>query len=247
MKAREYHGPDSRTVQRMFAGIAHRYDLLNHLLSASTDRYWRSAAVQKLCDLLAAAPPSLVLDVCSGTGDLALTLQRRLGVKVIAADFCHPMLLRAERKFAASRADHTIENIEADTLSLPFRDEIFDAATIAFGLRNLEGPVRGLQELFRVLKPGGALVILEFSRPAVPILRQVFNAYFRHVLPRLGAAISGEGDAYRYLPDSVRKFPSQSELSELLKAVGFHGIAYRNLTGGIAALHWGNRPWTPVA
>jgi demethylmenaquinone methyltransferase/2-methoxy-6-polyprenyl-1,4-benzoquinol methylase len=241
MKAREYQGPDSQAVQQMFAGIAHRYDFLNHFLSVSTDRYWRRAAVHKMRGLIETPASALCLDACSGTGDLALALHRRLGSKVIASDFCHPMLARASAKFAASGAIGRIENVEGDALALPFADSAFDAVTIAFGLRNLESPVQGLHELFRVLKTGGALVILEFSRPMIPGLRHVFDLYFRYVLPQLGAAISGDGMAYQYLPDSVRRFPAQVELVELLDTVGFRNVAYRNLTGGIAALHWGQK------
>ena len=242
MKAKEYRGPDSQSVQRMFAGIAHRYDFLNHFLSASTDRYWRRMAVNKVRDLLATPASALCLDACSGTGDLALSLHRRLGSRIIAADFCRPMLTRAKAKFASAGTSRSIQNIEADALVLPFADSVFDAVTIAFGLRNLEIPHHGLRELFRVLKPGGVVVTLEFSKPVVPVLGFVFNAYFRYVLPHLGAAISGDDSAYRYLPESVRKFPAQAELAALMSSVGFQGVAYRNLTGGIAALHWARKP-----
>src|SRR5436189_256689 len=165
---REYQGPDSRAVRQMFTGIAHRYDFLNHFLSASIDRYWRRITVNKVRELIGASPSALCLDACSGTGDLALALRRGL-------------------------------------------------------------------------KPGGAAVVLEFSKPIVPVFRHVFNFYFRYVLPRLGAAISGDGTAYQYLPDSVRKFPAQIELMELMQEVGFKDAAYRNLSGGIAALHWGRK------
>ena len=225
----------------MFAGIAHRYDFLNHFLSASTDRYWRMVAVNKVNDQVGSPVSPLCLDACSGTGDLAIALHRRLQTRIIAADFCHPMLTRSNVKVTAAGAGHSIQNVEADALALPFAGAIFDAVTIALGLRNLEDPLQGLKEIFRVLKPGGAAVILEFSKPVVPVLRQVFQAYFRYILPKIGAAISGNRGAYRYLPDSVRKFPEQSELAELLSAVGFHDVAYRNLTGGIAALHWGRK------
>ena len=126
-------------------------------------------------------------------------------------------------------------------MNLPFVDGSFSAVTIAFGLRNLEDPARGLTEMYRVLAPGGALVVLEFSKPVVPVFRQIFNFYFRYILPKLGAAISGDGSAYQYLPDSVRKFPAQAELVELMSAVGFRDVDYRNLSGGIAALHWGRK------
>ena len=128
--------------------------------------------------------------------------------------------------------------VEADALGLPFPDGSFDALTIAFGLRNLQDPLRGLHEMRRVLKPGGVMVILEFSKPIVPVFKHAFAFYFRYVLPKFGALISGNGRAYQYLPDSVRKFPAQRELLDLMRSAGFKDPAYRNLSGGIAALHW---------
>ncbi|MBI2150059.1 MAG: bifunctional demethylmenaquinone methyltransferase/2-methoxy-6-polyprenyl-1,4-benzoquinol methylase UbiE [Acidobacteria bacterium] len=238
---REYLGPDSARVRRMFGAIAHRYDFLNHFLSASIDRYWRRAAVNQVRELTGPAPPGLCLDACSGTGDLALALHRRLGARVIATDFCHPMLTRARTKFAAARTGAAVQNVEADTLSLPFADDSFDALAIAFGLRNLEDVRRGLREMRRVLQPGGALVILEFSKPVVPVFRHVFDFYFSHILPRLGSAISGDASAYRYLPDSVGKFPSRHGLGELMIQAKFRCVEFRNLSGGIAALHWGKK------
>src|SRR6266852_2899580 len=174
MMGRDYLGPDSRRVQQMFAAIAHRYDFLNHFLSISVDRHWRNVAATKVRDL-AGPSPALCLDACSGTGDLALALHRSLQTQVIASDFCHPMLIRAKEKFAGSN----IRTIEADALQLPLADASFDALTIAFGLRNLEDLHRGLHEIHRVLKPGGAAVILEFSKPVVPVFSHAFNFYFR--------------------------------------------------------------------
>jgi demethylmenaquinone methyltransferase / 2-methoxy-6-polyprenyl-1,4-benzoquinol methylase len=233
---RQYTGPDSRRVQEMFAGIAHRYDFLNHFLSASIDRRWRQVAVRKVRELLGTVRPSLCLDCCSGTGDLAVTLSKGLDCPVIASDFCHPMLTLALEKCRQL----PVRNVEADALSLPFADKSFDALTIAFGLRNLESPQRGLREMRRVIRPGGALVILEFSKPTVPVMGSAFNFYFHHILPRIGAVISGDRKAYQYLPDSVRQFPAQAELAEWLRAAGFTDVGYRNLSGGIAALHWGH-------
>ena len=234
MTERDYRGPDSRQVQEMFAGIAHRYDFLNHFLSACVDFRWRKLAVQKIRELTRTAPPRLCLDVCSGTGDLAIALRQQLGCDVIATDFCHPMLTRATAKFSGKPG----MIVEADALRLPFPDRSFDALTIAFGLRNLQDPLRGLHEMRRVLKPGGAMVVLEFSKPIVPVFKYAFAFYFRYVLPKFGALISGNGMAYQYLPDSVRKFPAQRELLDLMRGAGLKDPAYRNLSGGIAALHW---------
>src|SRR5436309_3328304 len=235
MTERDYPGPDSRRIQEMFAGIAHRYDFLNHFLSASIDHRWRRDAVAKVRELIGLQAPVLCLDLCSGTGDLAIALHQEFQSNVVASDFCHPMLTRANAKFR----ERSVRSVEADALSLPFRDRSFHAATIAFGLRNLEDPRRGLKEMHRVLRPGGVAVVLEFSKPVVPVFRYAFNFYFRYILPKLGAAISGNGSAYQYLPDSVRKFPSQEELAELMRSRGFRDVRWRNLHGGIAALHWG--------
>jgi demethylmenaquinone methyltransferase/2-methoxy-6-polyprenyl-1,4-benzoquinol methylase len=233
----EYSGPDSRRVQEMFAAIAHRYDFLNHFLSASIDRHWRQVAVAKVRELLGDSRPRLCLDCCSGTGDLAVALWRGLDCPVIASDFCHPMLTRALDKCRQL----PVRNVEADALNLPFSDNSFDALTIAFGLRNLQDPRRGLREMRRVIRPGGALVILEFSKPTLPVMASLFNFYFRHILPRIGAVVSGDKKAYQYLPNSVRQFPAQTELAEWLRTADFDQVSYKNLSGGIAALHWGRR------
>jgi demethylmenaquinone methyltransferase/2-methoxy-6-polyprenyl-1,4-benzoquinol methylase len=233
---------DPVDIQRMFGQIAHRYDFLNHFLSASIDKRWRWLAVEKVQDMLSGKGAAICVDLCSGTGDLALELHRRLKLPVVASDFCHPMLTRSNAKILRAGFRSAIQTIEADALSLPFPSSAFDAATNAFGLRNLVDTRGGLAEALRVLKPGGAVVILEFSKPVRPIFRDVFNLYFRKVLPLVGSLLSGQGFAYQYLPDSVQKFPSQDELAEMMRSVGFVDTGYRNLSGGIAALHWGRRP-----
>jgi len=223
----------------MFAEIAPRYDFLNHFLSVSIDRSWRKVAVAKAAVCLKGKANPICLDLCSGTGDLAIELNRGLKVPVVASDFCHPMLIRGLEKVRNNGRGEYIPVIEADSLVLPFADESFDVATVAFGLRNLEDTEEGLSEMKRVLKAGGAALVLEFSRPVVPVFRQLFEFYFHHILPHLGAWISGQSSAYRYLPTSVRRFPAQRELAAMMESVGFKDVGYRNLSGGIAALHWG--------
>jgi demethylmenaquinone methyltransferase/2-methoxy-6-polyprenyl-1,4-benzoquinol methylase len=221
----------------MFSGIAGRYDFLNHLLSGNVDQSWRRIAVRALKPSLVEG--ARVLDVACGTGDLSLVLAEAGAARVVGLDFCRPMLEVARRKAEAdSRA---IPFVEGDALRLPFADETFDAATIAFGLRNLAGVAEGLRELRRILKPGGRLAVLEFSSPVVPGFRALFRFYFTRVLPRVGGLLSGSRGAYEYLPDSVLKFPDQRRLAELMRAEGFEGVEYRNLTGGVAALHTGAR------
>jgi demethylmenaquinone methyltransferase/2-methoxy-6-polyprenyl-1,4-benzoquinol methylase len=221
----------------MFAGIAGRYDLLNHLLSGNVDKRWRRLVARTLQPSLVEG--ARVLDVACGTGDLSLVLDDAGAGQVIGLDFCRPMLEVARRKAEAdSRA---VPFVEGDALRLPFADETFDAVTIAFGLRNLAGVADGLAELRRVLRPGGRVAVLEFSSPLMPGFHALFRFYFTRVLPRIGGLVSGSRGAYEYLPDSVSKFPDQKRLAELMREAGFESVVYRNLTGGIAALHTGTR------
>ena len=223
-------------VREMFASIASRYDLLNHLLSGNVDKRWRRIVATRVRDKLS-SNSARVLDVACGTGDLSLTLFEITGAGVVGTDFCRPML-----QIAAGKMSGRIRFIEGDALDLPFRDGTFDVATIAFGLRNLSNVESGLTELSRVLKPGGWVAVLEFSRPANAVLRPVFNLYFTKVLPWIGRVVSGSQNAYSYLPASVQKFPDQSQLSLLMEQAGFVQVGYENLSGGIAALHMGQRP-----
>lgn len=221
----------------MFSGIARRYDLLNHLLSGNVDKKWRRKTARALESSLIEG--ARVLDVACGTGDLSLVLAEAGRARVVGLDFCRPMLEIARRK--ADEGSRPIPFVEGDALRLPFADETFDAATIAFGLRNLAGVADGLRELRRILKPGGRLAVLEFSSPVVPGFRALFRFYFTRVLPRIGGLVSGSRGAYEYLPDSVTRFPDQKRLAELMRVEGFERVEYINLTGGIAALHTGTR------
>ena len=222
----------------MFAGIAARYDLLNHLLSGNTDRRWRQLVARRLAPALNA--DARALDVACGTGDLSLTLAEAGAAHVVGLDFCRPMLALAARK--AEARGRTLPWIEGDALRLPFAAATFDVVTCAFGLRNLADVEAGLREFRRVLRPGGTLAVLEFSRPVVPGFRALFQFYFTRVLPRVGGWVSGARGAYEYLPDSVSRFPDQARLADLMREVGLVAVEYENLTGGIAALHRGVRP-----
>ena len=222
----------------MFAGIASRYDLLNHVLSLNIDRRWRRIVAGELRETLD-DEDAMVLDVACGTGDLSLELNKNSKAQIIGTDFCRPMLAFARSKSMAET--HAIPYVEGDAMDLPFADGQFDAVTIAFGLRNLANVADGLKGLHRILKPGGRLAVLEFSTPIVPGFGMLFNFYFSYILPRIGGAVSGSRGAYEYLPDSVSKFPNQKNLAELIKTTGFDAVKYRNLTGGIAALHSGTK------
>ena len=225
----------AKRVREMFGRIAGRYDVLNHLLSGNVDKSWRTKVAKRLKAKLT-ADASLILDVACGTGDLSLTLFENTGARVVATDFCRPML-----SIAAGKVPGEINLIEGDALHLPFKDGTFDAVTIAFGLRNLASVEGGLSELRRILKPNGWLAVLEFSRPTNAILRPAFSLYFRRILPLMGGVISGSLSAYTYLPASVSKFPDQTQLALLMEKTGFDQVDYENLTGGIAALHLGRR------
>ena len=230
----------ARAVREMFAEIAPSYDRLNHLLSASIDKRWRRLAVRSLADVLA-TQNAIALDLCCGTGDLTIELANK--ARVIGCDFCHPMLAIGRQKIISQKtARATLA--EADALRLPFSDGRFNAVTVAFGLRNLGHVQGGLTEMLRVLKPGGRVAVLEFSRPVVPLLRHAFGFYFHHILPRIGAIVSGSSTAYTYLPDSVQGFPDQERLAAMMRETGFTNVRYQNLSGGIAALHLGERALT---
>ncbi len=221
----------------MFAGISARYDLLNHLLSGNTDKRWRRLVAKQLRPVLVTG--ARALDVACGTGDLSLALNDAGTAHVTGLDFCRPMLELARHKSAD--APRAIPYVEGDALALPFAEGSFDVVTIAFGLRNLADWEAGLCELRRVLKPGGRIVVLEFSQPVVPGFNAIFQFYFMRILPRIGGAVSGARGAYEYLQKSVARFPDQKRLAELMRQVGFSQVEYQNLTGGIAALHSGVR------
>ena len=220
-------------VRGMFAEIAPRYDLANRALSGGIDLWWRRVT-------LAAAPPpaaGAVLDLCTGTGDLAIAYAAKASaaVRVVGADFCRPMLERGVEK--SRRRGLPVEWVEADAMDLPFPDACFDLVTVAFGLRNIADTSRGLAEIARVCRPGGRVAILEFSVPANPLVRRGYLWYFRHVLPRLGNRLAANrSDAYGYLNASVEQFPHGEALAALVRDAGFEAVEMRPLSLGIAAL-----------
>jgi len=235
----------ARAVQSMFARVAPRYDFLNHLLSARFDIWWRRVTAEQVRSVLE-RPGSLAADLCCGTGDLTFAFARYSAGSVLGADFCHPMLeiARQKRQRAAGRFNggvHRTHFIEADALALPFGDNVLDLVSAAFGFRNLANYSEGLSEMHRVLKPGGVIAILEFSRLRWPVVGPLFRFYFRRILPLIGTLVSGERGPYQYLPASVERFPDQESLAQCLRDTGFLNVHYRNLMGGLAALHLGKK------
>jgi demethylmenaquinone methyltransferase/2-methoxy-6-polyprenyl-1,4-benzoquinol methylase len=230
-------------IRRMFGDIAPRYDLLNHLLSLNIDRYWRWRTT-RLVPPQGQAP---ILDVCTGTGDLALAYDRAAGgtVPIVGTDFCLPMLLPAALKARRRQASERVRFLEADTQRLPFPADTFQLTTVAFGLRNVTDTDRGLAEMVRVTLPGGRVAILEFSRPRHWLFGRLYRFYFTSVLPRIGRAFSrSPDDAYNYLPASVLEFPDGEVLAERLRSHGLTDVRWVPFTFGIATLYYGTKKAT---
>jgi demethylmenaquinone methyltransferase/2-methoxy-6-polyprenyl-1,4-benzoquinol methylase len=230
---------DGDAIRRMFGGIAHRYDLLNCLLSVGRDRYWRRQAVAQT----RLPPGGLAVDVCTGTADVALELARQFPSArcIVGVDFCLPMVHLGAHKVARKGLANRVRLQVGSAEDLPFHADTFDAATVAFGVRNLVDRKRGLAELNRVLRPGGRGVILEFAIPHGFLFGRLYRFYFHRVLPWVGGLVSGDRDAYSYLPASVSVFPTPGEFSRLMEEVGFRDVQFRALTGGIVTLHTGKK------
>lgn len=230
------HGEEqsARWVRQMFSDVAGRYDLLNHVLSFNVDKHWRSRTVSRVRHVLE-RPGARVLDLCCGTGDLLIELEKSARRGLCGSDFCHPMLTAATEKIARRRMASAL--YESDALCMPLRDASLDLLSVAFGVRNFANYRKGFVEMRRVLKPGGTAAILEFSQPPNRAFAALYGSYSKHVLPRIGAWISGSNTAYEYLPESVRKFPDAEELAEVLRECGFRDVRFERMTFGIVALH----------
>lgn len=227
-KAKHVHG--------MFSSIAPRYDLLNTLLSLNRDRYWRRFAVERS----GLKPGGSAIDVATGTGELAIELAKAVGPegRVVGVDFCREMLDIAEEKCEGL----CIELAEGNAQKLPYPDNEFDLATIGFALRNVEDIEKTLKEMARVVKPGGRVISLEFTQPDNRLFRRIYYTYFFKILPAVGGLISRNKDAYSYLPRSVARFPSKTELKEIMERAGLGDVEIYSLTGGIVAVHIGVKP-----
>ena len=233
---------NAQRIQSLFGEIAPRYDFLNHLLSCGIDRYWRWRTVRRTAN----RETRRILDVCTGTADLAIAYDRRLrrltqnDHRIIGTDFCEPMLEPGRRKVARMNADARISLQVADTLHLPFEDGSFDLVSVAFGLRNVADTDAGLREMTRVCRPGGTVVILEFTLPRNRIIRWGYRGYFRWILPLIGQCVARNHQAaYHYLPASVGEFPQYETLLERMEQAGLTNLNMRPLSFGIATLYTG--------
>jgi demethylmenaquinone methyltransferase/2-methoxy-6-polyprenyl-1,4-benzoquinol methylase len=222
---------DPEYVRSAFGGIAKRYVLANHVLSGGVDVLWR----RRVAKIVAARAPRLVLDLATGSGDLAMAVSEACpGAEVIGADFCQPMLEEARLRAVANL-------IVADGMTLPFGDETFDAMTIGFGLRNMASWEGATREIARVIRRGGVLVLLDFSLPTAAILRGPYRFYLHHLLPVMAGALTGKSEAYRYLGDSIERFPSGEAMVALLTGAGFSEVVAAPLSGGIASIYTATR------
>lgn len=225
-------------IRGLFSSIAGRYDLVNHVASFGLDRGWRRFAARKA----AVANHSKVLDVCAGTGDLALAVSRALnGVQIVATDFCEEMLAVGAAKVAGTPEEALVKFERADVTALPYDDESFDVVTAGFGIRNVAEVGRGLEEVRRVLRPGGRFVCLEFSKPTWQPLRRLYGLYLSHVVPLIGRVLTHNYDGYKYLASSIKSFPDQEGLRRMMLDAGFSRVDVCNLTGGVVAVHVAER------
>lgn len=231
-----YNEEKANDVESMFDSIAWRYDFLNHFLSFGIDRLWRKRAIEIIGQT---HKPSLILDVATGTGDLAIAAMKLNPDRVTGIDISEKMLETGQKKIRSKGLTGKIELIRGDSEKIRFDDNYFDVAMVAFGVRNFSDPHKGLCEMNRVIRPGGLIMVLEFSKPAVFPFREVYNFYFHNVLPFFGRLFSKDKKAYRYLPDSVMKFPDNEAFIKHLQDAGFIQVRQKKLTGGVASIYTG--------
>ena len=226
--------PEQKQITEMFDDIAPCYDFLNHLLSLNTDRIWR----RKTARFIAQYNPENILDLATGTADLAILLAKRCPQsKITGIDLSENMIDIGRKKITAKHLEQQITLNQGDACILPFPDSSFAALTVAFGIRNFQDFEQGLKEMHRVVKAGGHIAILEFSTPTQPIFRSIYSFYFHKILPIIGKVISRNGSAYRYLPDSVSTFPSPATFIDITQKTGFKCLRKHSLSGGIATLY----------
>ncbi|MBS1301875.1 bifunctional demethylmenaquinone methyltransferase/2-methoxy-6-polyprenyl-1,4-benzoquinol methylase UbiE [Loktanella sp. SALINAS62] len=223
-------------VQGVFSSVASRYDIMNDVMSGGVHRLWKDA----MMDWLAPRPGQRLLDVAGGTGDIAFRFLRRAGDgHATVLDLTEPMLIAGRQRAEAEQMAGQLDWVVGDAMALPFADSTFDVYTISFGIRNVTRPQEALNEAFRVLKPGGRLMVLEFSQLPNPLMQKAYDAYSFNVIPRMGQMIANDRDSYQYLVESIRNFPDQDTFLGMVRQAGFDNAKYRNMTMGVAALHSG--------
>jgi len=227
--------PEKKNIRAMFNNIAGRYDFLNHFLSLGIDSYWR----WRVLKLLKTYHPKEILDIATGTGDLAIQMAKIKPDSITGIDIAEEMLVIANKKITKKKLNNIIKVLIADSENLPFENMIFDSVTVAFGVRNFENLEKGISEMCRVLKPGGKAIILEFSMPSKFPVKQLYGFYFNYILPLLGRIVSKNKFAYSYLPDSVSVFPQGKEFTKIMHQSGFDTIKQIKLTFGIASIYIG--------
>ncbi len=229
-------GEKAGRVQGVFNSVASKYDIMNDVMSVGIHRVWKDA----MMDWLAPRPGQKLLDVAGGTGDISFRFLKRAGHgHATVLDLTEPMLIEGRKRAEAEHMADSLDWIVGDAMALPFADNTFDVYTISFGIRNVTRPQDALAEAFRVLKPGGRLMVLEFSQLPNDGLQKLYDLYSFNVIPRMGQIIAGDRDSYQYLVESIRKFPDQDTFLRMIQEAGFENAKYRNLSMGIAALHSG--------
>ena len=221
----------------MFDNISKRYDFLNHFLSLGIDKGWRKKAVK----IISKANPKIILDVATGTGDFAIAELKLDPEKVIGLDLSNGMLDVGREKMKKKKVDHIVDMVQGDSENLPFEDNYFDAITVGFGVRNFENLEKGLGEMFRVLKPGGIVAVLEFSKPKKFPIKQSFNFYSKFIIPTVGKTVSKDKRAYSYLPESVEAFPEGQAFLDIMTKIGYTDMKQKMVSGGIASIYYGSK------
>lgn len=240
MTVKPYYSSKSKKeeVEEMFDNISPRYDFLNHFLSMGIDIRWRKKAIR----MLKKQEPKIILDIATGTADLAIEAMSLKPESIIGIDLSEGMLQKGRIKIAEKKLESFISLRKGDSENLPFNDQYFDAITVAFGVRNFENLEKGLKEMYRVLKPGGSLVVLEFSKPKGFPIKQLYGFYFKYLLPVMGKMISSDNSAYSYLPESVKAFPDGKPFLQILENCGFSNCIAHSLSFGIASIYKAEKP-----
>ena len=229
----EKEAPKTEQVAEMFDNISGKYDFLNHFFSLGIDKLWR----KKVLKIVKEIPHSEILDVATGTGDLAIALSKLEGSNIIGVDISNKMLDVGKEKVIKKKLSNSVELKYGDSLNLPFDDNQFDVVTVAFGVRNFENISKGLSEISRVLKENGKIIVLEFSNPKKFPTKQLFNFYSKKLMPGIGKMVSKDSRAYSYLPESVQAFPTEEKFAKIIEESGFKEATYQNVSNGIAAIH----------